>query len=520
MQNAAHAQAQATRGVFQGRSLAKYEKHGALNRAPFYSDRQEDCTADDNDDSDKEVDPDDETSGEGSHEDNSGSSSSRSDSGDSSWSEEEDESDSSQANLKRISTARDRQGPIPVHGVSVPDGSSMICCMTQIPTGKNQCASFQLSRWKYNNVGWGKRIAKKEKKNKNQKQDPATSAQNSTPCGPVPPPASLQLPVSPSTPTWARDSTNARRAKDSYKVRKVCLTRAVFMALMKQCMTVEVSAPAQGSGTGILHVPESQPYEDGVVFHVLDFRRLCKVLCRAYMIMSTDAATIENDLNDIQCFLNRAIPALARHAGASVRMCGVGSRLCKPWLALKHSIKEANIQPLKLALRNSGRGGVDGGGTRTPPMKRVDWYMHREWFMTHSVVSDQPGEGAGSKASNGATYSVRRFDTWGVEDGPDQQSTDMGSSDASGDHSMRRKRRKGMENSCVDAKYRSSPPSSRNAKDDCAMLFLGDDEAFTTRTERMRSDEAMRECVKRSKIRSTPFDSHVVEAVRRAMDGV
>jgi hypothetical protein len=145
--------------------------------------------------------------------------------------------------------------------------------------------------------------------------------------------------VAPSAPTWARDSTNARRAKDSYKVRKVCLTRAVFMALMKRCMTAEVSAPAQGSGTGILHVPESQPYEDGVVFHVLDFRRLCKVLCRAYMIMSTDAATIENDLNDIQCFLNRAIPALARHAGASVRMCGVGSRSCKPWLALKHSIK-------------------------------------------------------------------------------------------------------------------------------------------------------------------------------------
>jgi hypothetical protein len=50
--------------------------------------------------------------------------------------------------------------------------------------------------------------------------------------------------------------------------------------------------------------------------------------------------------------------------------------------------------------------------------------------------------------------------------------------------------------------------------------FLGDDCAFTSKAGRIRAEEQQRECVRKSKLRSGPFDSHVVEAVRRAMHGV
>ena len=93
------------------------------------------------------------------------------------------------------------------------------------------------------------------------------------------------------------------QAKDGFAVRKVALTKAVFMALLKDQDKVWGS---------VLEPLPQQPYADGTVFVVHNVRRLCSVLMRAYALAcTTDPAKLQADANEIACFLDRAI-ALAQ----------------------------------------------------------------------------------------------------------------------------------------------------------------------------------------------------------------
>ena len=129
-----------------------------------------------------------------------------------------------------------------------------------------------------------------------------------------------------------------------------------------------------------------------------------------------------SDANKILCFLDRGL-ALAE-AGGSPRIGGVSSRSCPPWLCLRNSIKEANVQPMALVARNARLPSCQEGGES---MKRMDWYLRKEWFMAMSIVASSPAsachDGATGAQREGAEElqpcNLRGYEQWGVCEGVD-----------------------------------------------------------------------------------------------------
>ena len=185
------------------------------------------------------------------------------------------------------------------------------------------------------------------------------------------------------------DMKAARAARSMYKISKTCITRSVFMGLLKMA-----GKGAEGQAQ-IVNVPESQPFRDGTVFEVCDFRKLCCVLMRAYHLVSEEdvSGTHQRHTNEVLRFVDSGI-ALAK-AGGTTRKAGEPCRSCKPWMCFKKGIKDANVQPLHLVAKNSG---LDAnmlalyaadetlGKLHEGAKHRVDWFVYRYWFMGHSVT--------------------------------------------------------------------------------------------------------------------------------------
>ena len=202
------------------------------------------------------------------------------------------------------------------------------------------------------------------------------------------------------------------QAKESYALRKVCLTKAVFMALLKDNAWHHVVSPLP------------QRYADGTVFEVHDIRKLCSVLMRTYMLCCKDASARQmlcSDANEIMCFLDNAL-ALAE-AGGSLRLGGVSSRSCPPWLCLRNSIKEANVQPMALVARNARLASYQEDGAR----KKMDWYLRKEWFMAVSIVSQQSARAdvcdAGTEGTDPQPCNLRGYEQWGECENVDEGDT-------------------------------------------------------------------------------------------------
>ncbi len=152
-------------------------------------------------------------------------------------------------------------------------------------------------------------------------------------------------------------------------VRKVSLTKAVFMALLKDPRWHSVIQPL-----------EEQPFSDGTVFNVHDVRRLCAILLRTYELGSKKAtheqrAKQKQDCAEVLCFLDRALAQVAAPFPTTSKS-PVPSRSCPPWLSLRSSIKEANIQPMALVAKNAGISTADESQNEEAK-RRVDWYMRK-----------------------------------------------------------------------------------------------------------------------------------------------
>ena len=138
-----------------------------------------------------------------------------------------------------------------------------------------------------------------------------------------------------------------------------------------------------------------QVYQDGTIFVIHDFVRVCSFLMHAYAMASSEAMQLHNDANEIACFLERATSMVEASAPSSLspspgrqqrekgrrrdggvermdnsaadghamstRRAGVSSRECKPWLCLRNSIKEAGVQPMCLVRKNAAAGSMGGG---------------------------------------------------------------------------------------------------------------------------------------------------------------
>ena len=162
----------------------------------------------------------------------------------------------------------------------------------------------------------------------------------------------------------------APQEQASFMVKKVCITKSVVFGLLKE------------QPNGILEpLPEDrQVYKDGTIFRMLDFRAFCMVAMHAYMELSSDAQELMHHLHDIVNFLDYNIPFFS--SGASAKRGGLPSSECKPWLALKNSLQEGNVQPLALVLRNAGQQDGTRGKRKAPKLDRVDWYMREVGSLT------------------------------------------------------------------------------------------------------------------------------------------
>lgn len=159
-------------------------------------------------------------------------------------------------------------------------------------------------------------------------------------------------------------------------VRKASVTRAVFMALLKDARWRGVLAPLP-----------AQPYADGTVFAVHDVRTLCAILMRAHALACAgDPARLQRDAHEVACFLDRAL-ALAQ-SGGSARLAGAGARSCPPWLCLRNSIKEANVQPMALVARNAGL------PQAAPDKRKLDWYARKVGCFQYALLTPARRSGA------------------------------------------------------------------------------------------------------------------------------
>ena len=137
-----------------------------------------------------------------------------------------------------------------------------------------------------------------------------------------------------------RKFMHVMRLQESFQVKKVCITKSVIFGILQKCPEIAEPIPK-----------ERQIYEDGTIFQVKNFRALCAAIMNAYMELSSEPGALLESLQDIMHFLDRNIPYY--ESGGSCRRGGLSSSSCQPWLSLKNSLKEANIQPLALVLRNA-----------------------------------------------------------------------------------------------------------------------------------------------------------------------
>ena len=72
------------------------------------------------------------------------------------------------------------------------------------------------------------------------------------------------------------------QAKDMFKIRKVCLTRAVFMALLKW----------QPEGVVQVLPDDQQLFKDGTIFVVHDFQKVCALLMQTYALASWEPVQV------------------------------------------------------------------------------------------------------------------------------------------------------------------------------------------------------------------------------------
>lgn len=207
-----------------------------------------------------------------------------------------------------------------------------------------------------------------------------------------------------------------------------------MMGLFKQAHDHD-SSISEGSDSNfqpILSIPEQQPYADGVVFKVNDFKGLCRVLMNAYMRLNENPHEIGSQMDEIANYLDRNMSHLSM--GGSINIGGMPASTCNAWRCLKNSMQDANIGPLDVVLKNSGR--IDGN----KPIKRRDWYAQREWFMSNLIVeqkqplSDDASVFEDEDASK--SFCCLSYKNWGVP-GDNDTCSDSSSSNSSVSSSSR-----------------------------------------------------------------------------------
>ena len=271
-----------------------------------------------------------------------------------------------------------------------------------------------------------------------------------------------------------------RRAKNSYLATKSCITRSVFLGMIKMADEDPKKFPL------ISIVPCPELDSDGVVFLVRDFPKVASAVFHAWMLLNLQPATLEKQLEAVQKFLNRDADAmlLLEEDGIKNSSCG--------WENFKISLDDADVVPIDLMctrMRLAGKvvpdavQGLCEGKAKASKRMGFEWHRCRHWFVPHLLRTVVDG----GKLRD----VVQRFTGWGLIDYVPVAKKD---------------------DAAARVAPESSEESSNNIETDVFFCVGGAAAAAVD-----NSKEEMTNAQRKVKKEATPFHALVVDAARAAI---
>lgn len=199
-----------------------------------------------------------------------------------------------------------------------------------------------------------------------------------------------------------------RKARDSYLATKSCITRSVFMGMLKMAGEKHSFPLAR-----IVMCPELD--SDGTIFKVKDVRGICASVFRAWMHLNKQPALVEKQMDLVLQFLRSQskksmLPMMmnAEYENLVQQNCTAGK---KEWENFKISLQDAEVIPVDLMVIRMRRDGLEVPAAllnlcccKSEKKKMLsDWHECRHWFVPHLLQYHNQTGGA----------VVQQFSDWG-----------------------------------------------------------------------------------------------------------
>lgn len=215
-------------------------------------------------------------------------------------------------------------------------------------------------------------------------------------------------------------ATLLQRARDSYLATKSCITRSVFMGMLKMADENPGSFPL----ISIVKCPEID--SDGTIFAARDVPGICSAIFHAWMLLNKQPATVEKQMASALEFLrqqgkDKMLPMMMAADAAAEENLPCSS---KAWENFKICLQDAEVIPVDLMAIRMRRDGrevpaslLDLCSSRKKNGNKMllDWNECRHWFVPHMLKYVHDG-GSGGGSIVAARAAVQRFHGWGVVD--------------------------------------------------------------------------------------------------------
>ena len=228
---------------------------------------------------------------------------------------------------------------------------------------------------------------------------------------------SVRVAPSNSSPSICLDGENSatlmQRARDSYLATKSCITRSVFMGMLKMADDKPGSFPL----ISIIKCPEID--SDGTIFAARDVPAICSAIFNAWMLLNKQPACVEKQMVSVLKFLrqqskDKMLPMMM----AADDMAWPEKTCSKAWENFKICLQDAEIIPVDLMairMRRDGREVPDSlldlcSSRKNGNKMLLDWNECRHWFVPHMLKYVHDGTYMKARAA------VQRFHGWGVVD--------------------------------------------------------------------------------------------------------
>lgn len=287
-----------------------------------------------------------------------------------------------------------------------------------------------------------------------------------------------------------------QRARDSYLATKSCITRSVFMGMLKMADETPGSFPV----ISVIYCPEIE--SDGTIFAARDVEAICSAIFNAWMLLNKQPIHVEKQMASVLKFLrqqgnDKMLPMMMADDGMALLP---GKTCSKAWENFKICLQDAEIIPVDLMAIRMRRDGrevpaslMDLCSSKKNGNKMLlDWHKCRHWFVPHMLkyVHDD----GSIKAARAA---VQRFHGWGVVEYVPQLPKNI--------------LLPALGVSCSD-------DEQKNNNVDNDQLFVAS--SLQKKDESMKQQLILTPEERRVKAKAGPFHSLVVDAARKAIEMV